>query len=126
MPIRNTPNPNTDTKTTQQTRIDAPGPRISQKELERFTLKIKNIYPGPDLIVVGGSLPRGIQGKIYYDIVMEARRYGVRTILDAEGQWLAEGIKAKPYLIKPNITRLKNCLRENSPLKIQSLRQLWT
>jgi len=101
----------TDSKTSKQTRIDAPGPRISQKELERFTRKIKNIYPRPDLIVVGGSLPRGIPGNIYYNIVMEAKRYRVRTILDAEGQWLAEGIKAKPYLIKPNVHEAEELLK---------------
>ncbi len=100
-----------DTKTSKQTRIDAPGPRISQRELERFTRKIKNIYPRPDLIVVGGSLPRGIQGNIYYDIVMEARRYRVRTILDAEGQSLAEGIKAKPHLIKFNVHEAEELLK---------------
>ncbi|GAH48177.1 unnamed protein product, partial [marine sediment metagenome] len=105
----------TDTKTTQQTRIDAPGPRISQKELERFTRKIKNIYPRPALMVVGGSLPRGIPVNIYYNIVMEAKRYRVRTVLDSEGQWLAEGIKAKPYLIKPNVHEAEELLKRGLP-----------
>ncbi|MFC1984445.1 1-phosphofructokinase [Chloroflexota bacterium] len=100
----------TDSKTSKQTRIDAPGPRISQKELERFTRKINNIYPRPDLMVVGGSLPRGIPDNIYYNIVMEARRHRVRTILDAEGPWLTEGIQAKPYLIKPNIHEAEELL----------------
>ena len=93
----------TDAKTGQQTRIGAPGPRISKKELERFLSKMRKIRPHPDLLVVGGSVPPGVPVNIYYDIIMEARERGVRTILDAEGQWLAEGLKAKPYLIKPNV-----------------------
>jgi len=93
----------TDTKTSQQTRIDAPGPHISRKELGRFAKKMRKIQPSPDLMAIGGSVPPGVPVSIYYDIVMEAKGFGVRTILDSAGQWLVEGIKAKPYLIKPNV-----------------------
>ncbi len=86
----------TDTKTFQQTRIDAPGPHISKRELERFLKKLRQILPNPVLQVVGGSVPPGVPVSIYYDIIMEAKDRGIRTILDAEGQWLEEGIKAKP------------------------------
>ncbi len=92
-----------DTKTGQQTRIGAPGPRISKRELERFHRKMRHISPQPDLMVVGGSIPPGLPANIYYDIITEAQSFGVRCILDSEGKWLAEGIKAKPYLIKANI-----------------------
>lgn len=92
-----------DTRTSQQTRIDAPGPRIPPKTLERFKRKMIRVYPSPDLIVAGGSVPPGIPVNAYYDIIMHANTFGVRTILDSEGEWLAEGIKARPYLIKPNV-----------------------
>ncbi len=92
-----------DTKTSQQTIIGAPGPHISKKELERFFKKLRQIRPKPNLITVGGSIPPGVPVSVYHDIIMEARASGVRIILDAEGQWLAEGIKANPYLIKPNV-----------------------
>jgi len=105
----------TDTRTSQQTRIDAPGPRISRKELERFAKKLGYIRPSPDLMVVGGSIPPGVPANIYYDIILEAKGYGVRTILDAEGQWLEEGIKAKPYLIKPNIREAETLLMRELP-----------
>ena len=105
----------TDTKTGQQTRIDAPGPHISKKELERFDRKMRRIYPRPDLIVAGGSLPPGVPANIYYDIILEAKGFGVRSILDSEGQWLKEGIKAKPYLIKPNVHEAEELLRVELP-----------
>jgi 6-phosphofructokinase 2 len=100
----------TDSKTWRQTRIDAPGPRISKEEFERFERKMRRISPSPDLIVVGGSLPPGIPNNVYYSIIMEAKTFGVRAILDSEGQWLAEGIKAKPYLVKPNVTEAEGLL----------------
>ncbi len=105
----------TDVRTSRQTRIDAPGPHISKKELERFYRKIRQIYPKPDLMVAGGSLPPGVPANIYYDIVTEAKGYGVRTILDAEGQWLEEGIKATPYLIKPNVREAEELLNMELP-----------
>jgi 1-phosphofructokinase family hexose kinase len=93
----------TDTQNSQQTRIDAPGPHISKREWERFRGKMRRIRPNPDLIVAGGSIPPGIPNDVYYTIIMEARSFGIRTILDSDSQWLVEGIKAKPYLIKPNV-----------------------
>ncbi len=105
----------TDTKTSQQTRIDAPGPHISKREMERFHRKIREIYPQPDLMVVGGSIPPGVPVNIYYNIVMEAKGFGIRSILDSSGQWLAEGIKAKPYLIKPNVHEAEELLKVELP-----------
>jgi 6-phosphofructokinase 2 len=92
-----------DTKTAQQTRIDAPGPRISKREFERFHSKMRRISPRPDLMVVGGSIPPGLPVEIYYDIISEAKSFGIRCMLDSEGKWLEAGIKARPYLVKSNI-----------------------
>ncbi|MCK4368936.1 MAG: 1-phosphofructokinase family hexose kinase, partial [Dehalococcoidales bacterium] len=100
----------TDSKSSQQTRIDAPGPHISKGEFERFRMKMLRIRPRPDLIVAGGSVPPGIPGDVYYTITIEAKAFGVKTILDADTQWLAEGIKAKPYLIKPNVRESEGLL----------------
>jgi len=105
----------TDTKTHQQTRIGAPGPHISRRELERFLKKLREIRPNPSLITVGGSVPPGVPASIYYDIIMGAKGRGVRTILDAADQWLAEGIRAKPYLIKPNVHEAETLLGKELP-----------
>ena len=105
----------TDTKTSQQTRIGAPGPHIAKGELERFLKKMRKMRPSPDLLVAGGSVPPGVPDSIYYQIVTEAKSYGVRTILDSEGQWFEEGIKAKPYLIKPNVHEAEMLLGRELP-----------
>ena len=105
----------TDTRTFRQTRIDAPGPYISKNELERFFRKISGIYPKPDLMVASGSVPPGVSPNIYYDIVMEAKNRGVRTIVDSEGRWLEEAMKAKPYLVKPNVREASGVLGMELP-----------
>jgi 6-phosphofructokinase 2 len=104
-----------DTKNSKQTRIDAPGPRISKRELERFRHKIGRIDPKPDLMVIGGSVPPGVPTNIYYDIVKGCKDLVVRCILDSTGQWLKEGIKAKPYLIKPNVHEAEELLDTELP-----------
>ena len=105
----------TDTKNSQQTRIDAAGPHISKGEWERFRRKMLRIRPSPDLIVAGGSVPPGVPDNVYYTIIMEAKSFGIRTILDSDSQWLAEGVKAKPYLIKPNIQEAEELLNRELP-----------
>ncbi|MDD4876811.1 MAG: 1-phosphofructokinase [Dehalococcoidales bacterium] len=107
----------TDTKTYQQTRIGARGPHISKSELERFYRKLREIRPKPDLLVASGSLPPGVPDDIYYNIADESRKYGIRTVLDSEGVWLEEGIKAKPYLIKPNVYEAEELLKRDIPNK---------
>ena len=101
----------TDSKTMQHTRIDAPGPRISQREFDRFRSKLRQIDPKPALIVVGGSVPPGVAANIYYDMIKEASDFDVKCILDSDGQWLEEGIKAKPYLVKPNVREAEGLLK---------------
>jgi len=46
---------------------------------------------------------------------MESKAFGVRAILDSEGQWLAEGIKARPYLVKPNVREAEGLLGRALP-----------
>ena len=92
-----------DTTTSRQTLIGAPGPRISKKELERFFVKLRQMRPRPNMVVASGSIPPGVPVSVYYDIIMLCNGYNVKTILDSAGQWLVEGIKAKPYLVKPNV-----------------------
>ena len=105
----------TDTKNSAQTRIDAPGPRISKREFERFHRRMLEMHPRPNLLVLGGSVPPGVPASIYYDIIMEAAGYGLRSILDSEGQWLQHGMRAKPYLIKPNVREAEWLLQRELP-----------
>jgi len=58
---------------------------------------------GPtDLLILSGSLPRGLPVSAYAQLIRLARRYGVNTLLDCDGPVLAVAIKARPFLVKPN------------------------
>jgi len=44
----------------------------------------------------------------YRSIIEKANQVGVKTILDASNEALNQGIKGKPYIIKPNLRELSN------------------
>ncbi|MBN2240650.1 MAG: 1-phosphofructokinase [Dehalococcoidales bacterium] len=112
-PIKNETRTNfvlVDKKTKYQTIIGAPGPRVSRKELERFCHKLQSIRPVPDMMCIGGSAPPGAPDNIYSQIISGARERGIKVVFDVAGKWLAEGLTAKPYLIKPNVHEAEELL----------------
>lgn len=100
----------TDLQTRRQTRIDAPGPLILKEELEDLITKIKNIAPKLDFLVFAGSLPPGVPDDMYHQLIEDAKKKGIKTVLDSDDTWQKEGIKAKPAIIKPNIHEAEELL----------------
>jgi 1-phosphofructokinase/tagatose 6-phosphate kinase len=60
------------------------------------------------VVVCSGGLPEGIGNDIYKRLIIEAKKYDIKVILDASGEVLKQGIEAKPYLIKPNLRELQS------------------
>ncbi|MHB1458010.1 MAG: 1-phosphofructokinase [Armatimonadota bacterium] len=89
-----------------QTEISELGPFITQDEIERFHLKFESLVLGMDYVVLSGSIPPGVSDDIYRELIEIAHRYDVKCMLDASGTPLAEGIKARPSIIKPNVHEL--------------------
>ncbi len=54
------------------------------------------------LLILSGSLPRGVPVTAYAQLIRLARRLGVRTLLDCDGAAFAAGVRARPFLVKPN------------------------
>ena len=55
-----------------------------------------------DIVVLSGSLPKGSPVNTYGTWVNACKKAGAKVILDADGELLANGMQASPYLIKPN------------------------
>ncbi|WP_066497155.1 1-phosphofructokinase [Abyssisolibacter fermentans] len=90
-----------------QAEILEKGPEIKQNELYNFMNVYKDTLKNTEVVVASGSIPKGLNNRIYYDLIMQAKKSNVKFILDSSSNTLIEGIKASPYLVKPNKEELE-------------------
>lgn len=86
----------------QRSRLLLPGARVEYRDLAHLKAQLAAIGPHTT-VVLGGSLPPGLQPGVYAELVDEFNLRGARTILDTSGAALELALKAHPTLIKPNV-----------------------
>lgn len=84
------------------TALNERGPHISAEELDALLQMVEKLCRDARFVALGGSLPPGVPADIYATLGEVASRHGARVVLDADGEPLVQGLKASPYLIKPN------------------------
>lgn len=89
------------------TEILEPGAAVPAGCEERFQLSFKRALAGSRAAVLSGSLPAGLPEDYYAGLIRFGKEQGVRMFLDASGAALAEGVRAAPFLIKPNTKELE-------------------
>jgi 1-phosphofructokinase/tagatose 6-phosphate kinase len=87
----------------EQTEINERGPAVSAREVELFRDKLLYLARGADMVVIAGSLPRGIEPDIYAGVIKDLHKLGVTTIVDTEGEPLRHAVRAEPSVISPNV-----------------------
>lgn len=94
----------------QNTDINEPGVQASEETLGRLlNLLCEKVTPD-DIVVLSGSLPVGAPADTYRHWTEMLQEKGAKVFLDADGEAMAEGVKGKPYLVKPNETELARLL----------------
>lgn len=102
------------------TDINEPGLTVTAAELDELLRELlAELRPG-DIVVLAGSLPKGAPQDTYRSWTAACKKAGARVFLDADGALLAEGIKAAPYLIKPNDDELSRLAGK----KLETLEEL--
>ena len=91
------------------TDINEPGPSVTAAELDSLLEKLTAVIGVGDIVVLAGSLPAGAPRDTYRTWVNACKATGAKVFLDADGDLLAGGIQAAPYLVKPNEHEL-SCL----------------
>ena len=86
----------------QVTDINGPGLMVSEAHCAELLARLERLAPTHDLVVVAGSLPRGIASQWFVQLLNTLKALGVRVALDTSGDALREGLSASPWLIKPN------------------------
>lgn len=84
------------------TDINEPGVTVSEEILGELLTELLGKVTEKDIVVISGSMPKGSQQDTYYTWTKAFREKGAKVILDADGELLKAGLKASPYLIKPN------------------------
>jgi 1-phosphofructokinase len=92
------------------TDINAPGPQVSEQALQALLNQLTLIAPGHDAVVVAGSLPRGVSPLWFQGLLVQLKNLGLKVALDTSGEALRVGLKACPWLIKPNTEELAEAL----------------
>lgn len=91
----------------KQTEFLEPGFTVGEADFEQFLEKFSLLLEGADVVAMSGSVPRGLDGSAYQRLTALAKEKGKKVILDTSGRLLADGISAKPTMVKPNIDEIR-------------------
>ena len=86
----------------ENTDINEPGPIVTEALLEQLKAKLSENIRRGDIVILSGSLPAGVDRGLYKEWTAHFRNLGACVYLDADGEPMAKGITAVPYMIKPN------------------------
>ena len=84
-----------------ETAINTTGPLVHNQDIENLYKKL-DILTKNDILVLSGSIPKGISEDIYEAICARVQEKKVKIVVDATKDLLLKTLKYKPFLIKPN------------------------
>ncbi|MGP3958493.1 1-phosphofructokinase family hexose kinase [Nonomuraea sp. 3N208] len=83
--------------------FNEPGPQVTAAELAGFVRRYTSLASDADVVVISGSLPRGVPADFYATL---AGIPGAPVIVDADGEPLRHAPKGRPAVVKPNAEEL--------------------
>lgn len=104
-----------DESVNKTTEVNETGFFVDEQTLASFKNKFKEVIKEASVVVICGSIPPGVPSGFYAECIKIAKTENVKTILDADGDALFEGLKAVPYAVKPNIHELEAFLERKLP-----------
>lgn len=110
----------------QQTEILEQGPTIQEHEALNFIEHLENILNNVEVVVISGSLPKGLASNYYVEIVELCKQCDVAVVLDCSGEALKKVLESqqKPTVIKPNTEELSQLIGKNITDDIQELKSV--
>jgi 1-phosphofructokinase family hexose kinase len=86
----------------QITEVLGQGPELGERERAAMQRAFRLALAESDLVVLSGSLPRGLAAGTYAELAQQVRAAGKRCLVDASGEVLRQAASARPFLLKPN------------------------
>jgi 1-phosphofructokinase family hexose kinase len=93
-----------------QTEINERGPEVSPRAVRALRKRIALLLSQQsfDFVVLSGSLPPCVPDTLYAELIAIARQAATPAVLDASGAALREGLRARPWMVKPNRDELES------------------
>ncbi|MFY1028099.1 1-phosphofructokinase [Actinobacillus seminis] len=89
------------------TDLNFSGYEISAADWQTFVQNSLAYCQQFDIVAVCGSLPRGVTPALFADWLKALHQAGVKVILDSSNAALTAGLRAQPWLVKPNHRELE-------------------
>lgn len=90
-----------------QTEFLEPGFEVKEEEFQGFLQLFQTLIEKADVVAISGSVPKGLDGTAYQNMVKMVKDAGKKVILDTSGNLLKMGIEACPTMIKPNLDEIR-------------------
>ncbi len=103
----------------EETELNGVGAEPEEKDTAVLMEKLRAAGEG-DIVVLAGSIPKGMGTGIYADIMKQAEGKSVDFVVDTEGEALFRTLPYKPFLIKPNQHELEALFR----IKIKTIEEV--
>jgi len=91
------------------------GYQISVEDWQKFVVNSLAYCKEFDIVAVCGSLPRGVTPELFADWLLQLHQAGVKVVLDSSNAALTAGLKANPWLVKPNHRELESWVGHSLP-----------
>lgn len=86
----------------QITEVLGQGPQLGERDRAALFRAFRLALAESELVILSGSLPRGLAADTYAELVQQVRAAGKRCLVDASGEVLRQAVPAQPFLLKPN------------------------
>lgn len=92
--------------TNQQYRFGMPGSVISQDEQNAIYSAFESLNPFPQIIVISGSLPPGMDPGFLQKLIKAGKAKGAKVVVDTSEEALKHAVEEGVFLLKPNLGEL--------------------
>ena len=97
--------------------LNEPGPVVTGRDIDRLVEKLCCYADSSTIIILAGSIPRGMSKSIYAELTELLKSRGARVIVDGDGELLKSAIEKGPDIIKPNSLEVSEYFNNSEGLK---------
>ncbi len=95
----------------EETAINSSSKPIGDNYISKLFNQLRLTLKDSDILVIGGSVPKGLSDTIYQDILESIKDLKILTIIDTTISYLTNTLKYHPFLIKPNKEEAEEILK---------------